>query len=133
MEKMMKGAVALFLAGGLATPVLAATTTSTANQNSTNQDQMSSPKLTNMREQITNDLTKAGFTDIKVMPESFMIHAKDSKGNPAIMVINPDSFTEVTEVATPKSPTASNPGTASGQKVLSGANANGDATPPAKQ
>jgi hypothetical protein len=31
------------------------------------------------------------------MPSSFLVRAKDSQGNPVMMVINPDSLTEVTE------------------------------------
>ena len=45
-----------------------------------------------------DNLAKAGFTDIKVMPESFLVRAKDQQGNPVMMVINPDSFTEVTTI-----------------------------------
>jgi sporulation protein YlmC with PRC-barrel domain len=41
-------------------------------------------------------LQKSGYTDIKVAPTSFMVHAKDSDGNPVVMSISPDSFTEVT-------------------------------------
>jgi hypothetical protein len=49
-----------------------------------------------MREQVQQNLSKAGFTDIKVMPESFLVRAKDPSGNPVMMVINPDSVTAVT-------------------------------------
>ena len=41
-----------------------------------------------------NDLTKAGFSDITIMPSSFLVRAKDSDGNPVMMVINPDFMTE---------------------------------------
>ena len=51
-----------------------------------------------------------------------------------MMVINPDSVTAVTEMSSTKnSNTASNSTNTSGQKVMSGKNANGDPTPPAKQ
>jgi hypothetical protein len=53
---------------------------------------------TNLRQQIQDQLTKAGYTSIKIMPSSFYIQAKDKKGDPVAMVIGPDSFTEVTEV-----------------------------------
>ena len=89
-----------------------------------------------MRQQVASDLGKAGYTDIHVMPESFLIRAKDLKGNPVMMVINPDLVTAVTAINAPKNTsTASNAANAnkSGNKVLSGANANGDPTPPAKQ
>ena len=45
-----------------------------------------------------NNLQKSGFTDIKIMPESFLVRAKDQQGNPVMMVINPDSITAVTEI-----------------------------------
>jgi hypothetical protein len=53
----------------------------------------------NMRisQKLRDDLGKAGFTDIKIMPSSFMVRAKDSQGNPVMMVINPDSVTAITE------------------------------------
>jgi hypothetical protein len=35
------------------------------------------------------------------MPSSFLVRAKDSQGNPVMMVINPDSFTEMTQQAEP--------------------------------
>jgi hypothetical protein len=55
---------------------------------------------------LKNDLTKAGFTDIKILPSSFL-RAKDSEGNPVIMVINPNSVTAITE-ATQTTNSASN-------------------------
>ena len=50
-----------------------------------------------LSQKLHDDLTKAGFTDITIMPSSFLVRAKDSQGNPVMMVINPDSLTEVTE------------------------------------
>ena len=47
-------------------------------------------------QRLRDDLTKAGFTDITIVPSSFLVRAKDSQGNPVLMVINPDAFTEVT-------------------------------------
>ena len=41
-------------------------------------------------------LQQAGFTDIKVVPSSFLVQAKDRDGNPVMMVINPDSVFAVT-------------------------------------
>ena len=52
-----------------------------------------------LRQQVRDNLAKAGFTDIRIMPTSFMVRAKDQSGNPVMMVINPDSFTEVTAVS----------------------------------
>ena len=53
----------------------------------------------NIRQQIQSQLTKAGYTDVTIMPSSFYVRAKDKKCNPMEMVIGPDSFTEVTEMA----------------------------------
>ena len=47
---------------------------------------------------LQNMLQKSGYTDIRVSPTSFMVHAKDSDGNPVVMSISPDAFTEVTDV-----------------------------------
>ena len=51
-----------------------------------------------LRQQLQSQLSSAGFTDIKIMPSSFYIQAKDKKGNAVAMVVGPDSFTEVTQV-----------------------------------
>lgn len=53
---------------------------------------------TNMRQQLQDQLSKAGYTGIKVTASSFFVQAKDNKGNPVAMVIGPDSFTEVTDM-----------------------------------
>ena len=50
-----------------------------------------------LSQKLHDDLAKAGFTDITIMPSSFLVRAKDSQGNPVMMVINPESATEVTE------------------------------------
>src|ERR1700689_2635306 len=50
-----------------------------------------------MSQKLHDDLTKAGFTDINIMPASLIVRAKDAQGNSIMMVINPDSLTEVTQ------------------------------------
>jgi len=88
-------------------------TTTTANQSTSTTDQATSthrmgPKLRAM-------LEKSGYTDIRVAATSFMVHAKDSDGNPVVMAFSPDSFTEVSETggtnqgSTTGAVTASNP------------------------
>lgn len=51
-----------------------------------------------MRANLRNALEKAGYKDIRVAPTSFMVHARDTDGNPVVMSISPDSFTEVTDL-----------------------------------
>ena len=70
------------------------------------------PAATNGRnmhiaQKLRSDLTKAGYTDITIMPSSFFIQAKNSDGNPVTMMISPDSVTALTE-ATQRSNSASN-------------------------
>ena len=53
---------------------------------------------TSLRQQLMNQLEKAGYTQVKVTPSSFFVEAKDKKGDAVAMVIGPDSFAEVTNV-----------------------------------
>ena len=53
-----------------------------------------------LRADLKNMLQKSGYTDIRVAPTSFMVRAKDSDGNPVVMSISPDSFTEFTGTST---------------------------------
>jgi len=67
----------------------------TSNQTAAN----ASGSMANMQKMMRSNLEKAGFTDVKVMPQSFLVRAKDPQGNPVMMVINPDSFEAVTTIA----------------------------------
>ena len=58
-----------------------------------NQGTMPSPEI---QQRIRHELSQAGFTDIHVMPQSFLVHAKDSAGNPVYMAITPHSLTALT-------------------------------------
>jgi hypothetical protein len=40
-------------------------------------------------QKIRQDLTSAGFTDVKVVAESFVVQAKTKDGNPVVMTIGP--------------------------------------------
>ena len=42
---------------------------------------------------IHDDLTARGFTDVKVVPQTFLISAKDKDGNPLVMLVGPNSMT----------------------------------------
>jgi hypothetical protein len=85
----------------LAAPALA--------QNSQGQSPTSGQNPANVRQQVRQNLEAAGYTDIKVMPESFLVRAKDRSGNPVMMIINPDSVTAVTTLS----------GSASGNSMVS--------------
>ena len=55
---------------------------------------------TPLRDNIRGMLQKSGFSDIKMLPSSFMIRAKDQQGNPVVMSVSPDSVTEISELGT---------------------------------
>jgi glucose/arabinose dehydrogenase len=67
-------------------------------QGQNQQTQNQQGQRTSIRQQVMENLQKSGFTDIHIMPESFLVRAKDKDGNPVMMVMNPDSITAVTEI-----------------------------------
>jgi hypothetical protein len=100
MTALSKTLFAALLCCGFAGSAVAATdnapTGSTNGQNAAN-----AKAPAHISQRLRSDLSKAGFTDIKIMPSSFLVRAKDSEGNPVMMVINPDSVAEVTEQTAP--------------------------------
>ncbi|WP_131113126.1 hypothetical protein [Lichenihabitans psoromatis] len=99
---MSAGAALLLLAGGLsaqaagvdAGPVKANSQAMKAD------DQAAMPQMS-MRQQIQDQLTKSGYTNVKVMPSSFVVQAVNKKGDPVEMMIGPDSMTSITEIPAP--------------------------------
>jgi hypothetical protein len=51
-----------------------------------------------LQQELTARLQKAGFTGVKVLPDSFLVRADDKSGNAVMMSITPDSMTELTAV-----------------------------------
>jgi len=51
-----------------------------------------------LRQQLSADLQQSGFTNVKVMPDSFLVQANDKAGNPVTMFITPNSMAAVTTV-----------------------------------
>jgi hypothetical protein len=47
----------------------------------------------NVSKKLHDDLTARGFTDVKVVPQAFLISAKDKDGNPLVMLVGPNSMT----------------------------------------
>ena len=95
MKTVTTTALALLLAAAVAAPTLG-DTAAPANQ-------------TSLRQLLENDLAKEGYTNIKIVPESFLVHATDAKGNPVMMAINPDSITLVTAVTSDNDASAGAP------------------------
>jgi hypothetical protein len=63
-----------------------------------NADNPASTNPGGIHSKIEGMLRNEGFTDIRMMPSSFMIRAKDKDGNPVVMMVSPDSLTEITAV-----------------------------------
>ncbi len=60
-------------------------------------DQQSAPTI----EKLTQDLQKAGFTEIKVLQDAFLVQAKTKDGDPILMTIGPHGVSAL-EVSIPK-------------------------------
>jgi hypothetical protein len=101
MNALGKTLCAILLTCGIAGSAAAATNTAPAGSAGGENAAPPPQAPSHISERLRNDLTKAGFTDITIMPSSFLVRAKDSQGNPVMMVINPDSFTEVTQQSEP--------------------------------
>jgi Peptidase propeptide and YPEB domain len=63
------------------------------------------PDTTQIEQQLQQDLSKAGYTGIKIVPGSFLVQAKDKQGNQTEMMISPHSMTEVTAMSASDSST----------------------------
>lgn len=66
------------------------------------------PARSGLRQQLTSSLEQAGFTNIKVIPDSFLVQANDKSGNPVTMSIGPNSMSEVTTVGSNDQASGSN-------------------------
>jgi hypothetical protein len=105
MENIMRKSLALALAlASLALPLTAQIAAAQNNEQGSarpnagqSSSQDASPQALPQRLQTT--LREAGFTDVEVMPSSFLVKAKDQQGHPIMMVINPDSLTVVTAIS----------------------------------
>jgi hypothetical protein len=92
---------ALILCAGLSlvltAPVLAQQPGGSQQQTPGQQTQQpAGPQSGQVLAKIRQNLQAAGFTDIRMMPTSFMIRAKDKDGNPVMMLVNPDSIEAIT-------------------------------------
>ena len=91
-----------------ALPALSATATTSDSASTTPQNALLAPaatatttpqNTTQIQEQLRQDLSKAGYSDIQIMPGSFLVRAKDKQGNQTEMMISPTSITEITAVS----------------------------------
>ena len=107
---MMTGSLLLIAAGG-ANAEAATVDSGPVVQNSNAMGAADQVPAMSIRQQIQDQLSKAGYTAVDITPSSFLIRAKDKQGNPVEMVVGPDSFTEITEVTPSKDAATSAPKT----------------------
>jgi hypothetical protein len=86
----------LLVLAALQAPALAQGTS--ANSQPSSQGAQASNQSQPLPQQIKQKLQKQGFTDINVVPGSFLVSAKDSNNDPVTMVIGPHSLTMFTEI-----------------------------------
>ncbi len=83
----------------LALPAAAAQTSQTPSS-STNSEMQGQPapgmSSSSVRQHLMQDLEKAGYTNVKITPASFVAQAKNKQGEPVTMLISPDSVTMIT-------------------------------------
>ena len=79
----------------LALPAVAQTTPPASNSGAQGQQAGDAGQV---RQKLKQDLEQSGFTNVQVMPESFLVRAKDKQGRPVLMIVNPDSVTAITEL-----------------------------------
>ncbi len=60
--------------------------------------EMAQTNSKSLRSDLRNVLQQGGYSDIRMMPSSFVIRAKDKNGNPVVMMVSPDSIAQVTEI-----------------------------------
>jgi hypothetical protein len=84
MKRLLTSAAVLAL---FASPVLAQSSTSQTQTNPQATTQSSQNMVA--AQKIKQDLQNAGFTDVKVVAESFVVQAKSKDGDPVLMTIGP--------------------------------------------
>lgn len=109
-----------FLIAALAQGAYAQTSGST---NSSNQASASQPTQS-LPAEIKNKLTQDGFSNVTVVPGSFVVSAKDKHGDPVMMMIGPHSMTMLTAV-NPQNQQTTGSGSSAGSNDASSNNMNG--------
>ena len=93
----LTGAVWLAMASPAAFAQTAAPNGAVPNGNAGSAEPSDHGRTGDIRQQLLTNLRDAGFTDVRVMPDSFLVQAKDRSGNPVTMFINPTSMAVITQ------------------------------------
>jgi opacity protein-like surface antigen len=108
MKSLLTGAAMIAL---LAAPVFAQSP-SPQNQPGASTNSNSGPNMA-AAQKIKQDLQSAGFTDVKVVAESFVVQAKSKDGDPVLMKIGPRGMSVLEAKNNSKSDSSSTTGSAS--------------------
>ena len=100
----------------MATPVLAFAATTTPSSEAQANVPAQNQQITALK--VKQDLEKAGFSDVKVMAESFVVQAKSKEGNPVLMTIGPTGMAML-ETSTSPQQGSTPPSSTSGTKTTS--------------
>jgi hypothetical protein len=113
MEGPMKLIVSLATAGLLVSPVAFAQSSPPPATAAAPTSQTASvrPGNADLQQRLKQDLQQAGFTDVSVLPDSFLVQAKDRSGNPVTMIVGPNSMTAIVAQTTSGAGTASSAST----------------------
>jgi hypothetical protein len=124
-------AASAVVAMALAGPAFAQGTATSGSQASSQGTSGSSQNLA-AAQKIQQDLKNAGFTDVKVVAESFVVQAKTKDGNPVVMTIGPHGMSvfeamNANGAGSNTGTTGSNTGTSSSSSSqgMSGTNSSG--------
>src|SRR3981081_3225028 len=69
------------------------------NQNTQKGASNQTPSEQSIAQSVRSNLEQAGYTDIQMVPSSFLVRAKDPNGNRVMMVLSPDGIEVRTEGA----------------------------------
>jgi hypothetical protein len=97
--------------------------TSSNSNPSTPSSVQSNQQTQSLPAEIKNKLTQDGFTNVTVVPGSFVVSAKDKHGDPVMMMIGPNSMTILTAV-NPQNQQTTGSGSASGSNTPSSSSPN---------
>ena len=98
----------------LATPAFAQTAASSQQDTQNNQNTQNLQSSNHESNALTirklkQDLEQAGFTDVKILQDSFVVQATDKEGNPTIMSLSPSGVLAISEISRQRQGNASNP------------------------
>jgi len=76
----------------------ASPSSNTANPSTGSASQEAIQTTQNLPKEIRSKLQQDGFTNVQIVPGSFLVSAKDKNGDPVTMVLGPNSMMMLTEV-----------------------------------